>query len=110
MKKMLGTARLQRWSAALIAGVLLFAAPVRAEQHLTLTAHVPPAVANGQTPLVGEPPGSERMSLAISLPLRNEADLDDLLQQIYDPQSPNYRQFLSVEEFCQAVRPGPGRS
>jgi len=77
MKKMSGIGRLQWLSSALCAGVLLFAAPVRAEQHLTLTAHVPPAVANGQTPSVGGLPGTEHMTLAISLPLRNEADLDD---------------------------------
>jgi len=105
MKKMFGIMRLQWLSAALCAGVLLFAAPAQAEQHLTLTAHVPPAVANGQTPLVGELPGAEPMSLAISLPLRNEAELDDLLQQIYDPQSPNYRQYLSVQEFTQRFGP-----
>jgi subtilase family serine protease len=98
---------LQWLSAALCAGVLLCAAPARAEQHLTLSAHVPPAVANGQTPLVGELSSTERMSLAISLPLRNEAELDDLLQQIYDPQSPNYRRYLSVQEFTQ--RFGPAR-
>jgi hypothetical protein len=56
---------------------------------------VPPAVANGQAPWVGEFPGTQRLSLAISLPLRNQTDLDDLLQQLYDPQSPDYRQYLS---------------
>lgn len=39
------------------------------------------------------------------MPLRNEAELDDLLQQLYDPQSPSYHQYLSVQEF--AARFGP---
>jgi len=104
-KKMSGIAALQRLSAALFAGVLFWAAPAQAAQHLTLTAHVPPAVANGQAPIVGELPGGQRMSLAISLPLRSEADLDDLLRQIYDPQSPSYRRYLSVEEFTQRFGP-----
>jgi subtilase family serine protease len=47
----------------------------------------------------------QRMSLAISLPLRNEADLDDLLEQIYDPQSPSYRHYLGVAEFAQRFGP-----
>jgi len=98
-------ATLQRWSAALFAGVLLLAAPARAQQHLTLTAHVPPAVANGQARLMGEVPRMQRMSLAISLPLRNEADLDDLLQQLYDPESPSYRHYLGVPEFTQRFGP-----
>lgn len=91
-----------RIAATLLSAALLvcaLAAPALA-QHPTLTAHVPSAVANGQAPAVGELARGERLSLAISLPLRNEAALDDLLQQIYDPASPNYRHYLSVGEFA----------
>lgn len=98
----------QRWPwlfAAWFAGVLLFAAAAQAAQHLTLTSHVPPAVANGQALWVGELPGTQRLSLAISLPLRHETELDDLLRQLYDPQSPNYRRYLSVQEFTQRFGP-----
>ena len=98
---------LPRLAAALFAGVLLVAGPAQA-QRLTLTAHVPPVVATGQAPAVGELTRAERMNLAISLPLRNQSGLDDLLRQIYNPQSPNYRRFLSVEEFTE--RFGPTRS
>ena len=105
MKKLSELAALQRLSAALLAGVLLFAASAQAQPRLTLTTHVPPAVVNGQAALVGEMPSTQRMSLAVSLPLRNEADLDDLLQQLYDPQSPNYSRYLSVEEFTQRFGP-----
>lgn len=48
------------------------------------------------------------MSLAISLPLRNEAELDQWLREIYDPQSANYRHYLSMEEFSE--RFGPAES
>jgi subtilase family serine protease len=105
MNKTSGIVRLRRWSAALFAGVLLFTPLGQAQQRLTLTAHVPLAVVNGQAPLIGELQSTQRMSLGVSLPLRNEADLDDLLQQLYDPQSANYRRYLSVEEF--AGRFGP---
>src|ERR1035441_3205407 len=105
MKKMSGIVTFERLSAALIAGVLLFAVQAQAQQRRTLTAHVPPAVASGRAALVGGLQSTERMSLAVSLPLRNEADLDDLLQQLYDPQSPNYRRYLSVEEFTQRFGP-----
>jgi len=104
MQKMSEIVSLRRLSAALLAGLLLLVAPVQA-QHFALTAHVPPAVANGQARLVGEAPRMQRMSLAISLPLRNEADLDDLLERIYDPQSPSYRHYLGVEEFTQRFGP-----
>jgi subtilase family serine protease len=104
MKKTSGMAALQRWFAVLLVGVFFLAAPARA-QRLTLTAHVPPAVANGQAPIVGQLPGQQRISLAISLPLRNEAGLDTLLQQLYDPRNPNYRRYLSVDEFTQRFGP-----
>ena len=73
-----------------------------------MTSHVPEAVASGIAPLVGHLPGTQRLSLAISLPLRSEGELDDLLQQLYDPQSPSYHQYLSVQEFTD--RFGPARA
>jgi len=48
---------------------------------------VPPAVPNGQAAWLDEFPGTQRLSLAISLPLRNETELDDLLQRLYAPES-----------------------
>jgi xanthomonalisin len=102
---MSGTARLQRWSAAFAASVFLFAAVAQAEQRPTMTAHVPAAVANGQAALFSRLPGTQRMSLTISLPLRNESDLDNLLQEIYDPQSRNYLRYLNVDEFTQRFGP-----
>ena len=99
-------ARHLKWlPAALFAGILLFSGTGLAEPHATLTSHVPQAVASGQAAWVGELPATQRLSLAISLPLRNEADLDNLLEQLYDPQSPNYRQYLSVEEFTERFGP-----
>jgi subtilase family serine protease len=99
----------QRLAASLVASALLFlAATAQAEPRPTMTTHVPEAVANGVAPLVGHLPSAERLSLAISLPLRNEAELDNLLQQLYDPQSPSYHHYLSVQEF--ASRFGPAES
>jgi subtilase family serine protease len=72
-----------------------------AEQHLTMTTHVHQAVVNGQARLVSHLPSNQRLSLAISLPLRNESGLHDLIQQIYDPQSPSFRQYLSVADFAE---------
>ena len=45
------------------------------------------------------------MKLAIGLPLRNQAALTDLLQQIYDPASPNYQHYLTPEEFTAQFGP-----
>ena len=100
---------LQRLAAVLCASILCFlATTVQAEQRPAMTSHVPEAVASGVAPLVGHLSGTQRLSLAISLPLRNEAGLDDLLQQIYDPQNPNYHVYLSVAEFT--ARFGPSEA
>ncbi|MDR3413944.1 MAG: S53 family serine peptidase, partial [Formivibrio sp.] len=39
------------------------------------------------------------LHLAIGLPLRNQDQLNALLQQVSDPSSPNYRHYLTGEEF-----------
>ncbi|MEO7716664.1 MAG: protease pro-enzyme activation domain-containing protein [Capsulimonas sp.] len=46
-----------------------------------------------------------RLNLAISLPVRNQAALDSLLQQIYDPQSPNYHHYMTTEEYNATFAP-----
>ncbi len=66
---------------------------------------VPPAVAYHLTPLVGSPDPSLQLHLAIALPMRNQAQLDSLLKQIYDPKSPQYRRYLSVSEFTAQFGP-----
>ena len=48
------------------------------------------------------------LTLAIGLPVRNSAELQDLLRQLYDPQSPNFHRFLQPHEF--AARFGPSEA
>jgi hypothetical protein len=45
------------------------------------------------------------MNLSILLPLRNQSELTSLLNRLYDPSSPDYRQFLSVDQFTQQFGP-----
>ena len=65
--------------------------------------HVPEAVTR-LTP-IGALPGSQRLNLAIGLPLRNQPELDKLLRQISDPASPNYRHYLTPEQFTERFGP-----
>ena len=67
--------------------------------------HVPAAVANGQAPLMAKLSGDQHVKLGLNLPLRNQADLDTLLEQLQDPQSPNFHQYLSGEEFTAKFGP-----
>ena len=54
---------------------------------------------------IGTLPGAQRLRLAIGLPLRNQPELDALLQQLYDPASPIYRHFLTPEQFTERFGP-----
>ena len=67
------------------------------------SSHVLPAVA--RLVPAGNLPGTRRLNLALSLPLRNTAELDPLLQQLYDPASPNYRRYLTPEQFTERFGP-----
>ena len=68
-----------------------------------LHGHVPAAVARLQA--AGLLPATNQLHLAIGLPLRNPAALDDFLRQVYDPASPNYRQYLTPEQFTERFGP-----
>jgi hypothetical protein len=54
---------------------------------------------------VGRLPGAQRLNLAITLPLRNQEELRVFLQQLYNPASPNYRKFLTVQQFTERFGP-----
>jgi subtilase family serine protease len=66
---------------------------------------VPAAVSSGQATLVGRLPATQKMQLTIVLQLSNQEALTTLLSQIYDPFSPNYRHFLSVDQFTAQFSP-----
>ncbi len=76
-----------------------------AQSQPLLTHHVREAAVNGLAPSVGRLPGIQTMRLVLVLPLRNQAALDSLLHELYDPSSPSYRKFLTAEEFT--ARFGP---
>lgn len=85
---------------------LLFTNSAQAEQEIqALHNHVRPEVAGGQALPVGVMPGTQRLNLAMQLPIRNEGELDNLLRRLYDPKSPDYRQFLSVAQFTERFGP-----
>jgi subtilase family serine protease len=62
-----------------------------------LRGHVPEPVPH--LTAVARLPASQQLYLSIGLPLRNPEALTSLLQQIYDPSSPSYHQFLTLAQF-----------
>ena len=69
------------------------------------TRHVRDVVLNGQAKSVGRLPATQPMRLVLVLPHRNQAALDSLLQELYDPSSASYRRFLTVAEFTNMFGP-----
>ncbi len=65
--------------------------------------HVPRS-AKGLIP-VNHLAATNRLNLAISLPLRNPEALTNLLRDLYDPASPNYRHYLATGEFTSRFGP-----
>jgi len=82
------------------AALLFLSIPGAAQQPLQLLHnHVRPAVSSGQSVIEGPLPLSQRLSLTIVLPLRNQSELASLLSRLYEPSSPDYRHFISVDQF-----------
>jgi subtilase family serine protease len=81
----------------------ILAAPAAERQ--ALTGHIPEAVKRLNLQPLDRVPATNVLHLAIGLPFRNQAALGQLLQQIYDPASPNFRHYLTSEEFTEQFGP-----
>lgn len=64
-----------------------------------LHGHMPNITKTAQ--MVGRLEGTRKIHLAIGLPLRNKEAREYLLKTLYDPKSPQYRHFLTVEKFAE---------
>jgi len=92
--------RLRRgWWLAALCGAL----SVQGAEMQALQGHVPSAVKHLTS--TGRLANSTQLSLVIALPLRNAMALSNLLQQIYDPASPDYRHYLTRAEFTERFGP-----
>ena len=87
-----------------IAAVLSLALSISQAQTL-LTHHVRQAAQDGTARSFGPLSTTQNLDLVITLPLRNEDQLDELLKNLYDPASPSYRQFLTVDQFTEQFGP-----
>ncbi|MGO9527881.1 MAG: protease pro-enzyme activation domain-containing protein [Verrucomicrobiia bacterium] len=85
--------------------LLLFATAAKAAERQLLNGHVPTAVTQLNLQPVGRLPSTNRLHLAVGLPLRNKEALNTLLQQLYDPASPQYHRYLTPEQFTERFGP-----
>ncbi|MFZ1941954.1 MAG: protease pro-enzyme activation domain-containing protein [Terracidiphilus sp.] len=88
------------------AALLPFAAFAPAQDPLqVLNNQIPPEVSNGQAALVQSLPADHLLYFSIVLPLRNQPVLKNLLQRLYNPSDPDYRNFLTVDQFTEQFGP-----
>jgi subtilase family serine protease len=92
----------------MIAGLALFAllaTPVLAAERQVLKGHVPAAVARLNLQPTGRLPATDRLHLAIGLPLRDTNAAADLFQQIYDRRSTQFHRYLTPAQFAEQFGP-----
>jgi subtilase family serine protease len=89
-------------AAAMVPGASLVA---QAQPQQLRTRHTREAVLNRRAQSLGRLPASQSLRFDVVLALRHEPELDNFLDQLYDPSSPSYRQFVTVKEFTERFGP-----
>ena len=87
--------------------LLLCTVSAQAQLQPLLTRHVRDAVVNGQAQFVAKLPATQTLHFDIVLPLRDRAGLQSFAQEVQDPTSPFYHQFLTPQEVT--ARFGPSQ-
>ncbi len=90
-------------AALLLVPAISFAAESTPAQPQVLKGHVP-KITKRLSP-AGRLNANNHMEVVIGLPLRNRERLTNLLEDIYNPSSPNFRHFLSADEFTASFSP-----
>ena len=90
----------------ILVDLALFCSPTFAAPLRVLGKHIPAAAAHLQP--TEALPETNDLKLAIGLPLRNRDALTNLLAELYNPAHPNYRHYLTPEEFT--ARFGPTKA
>jgi len=71
----------------------------------TMTRHTRDVVVNGEAQSFGRMPATQTMNITVSLALRHAPELDNFLEDVYDPSSANFRHFVTPEEFAERFGP-----
>jgi subtilase family serine protease len=87
-----------------VVGLLLFTLTASAAPR-QLTGHVPKEVKELNLKPAGSLLDSDRLTLFIGLPLRNQKELTNLLSQVYNPASTNFHNYLTPEQFTAQFGP-----
>ncbi|MFI4919083.1 MAG: protease pro-enzyme activation domain-containing protein [Legionellales bacterium] len=105
LEKHFGEAALRRFSMALGLTTVLYGISSTAQAQDFLTHHMRTEVANGTTTYLGPMLTTRILRLDLVFSLRDREGLENLLQELYNPASPSYHQFLTVSEFTDRFGP-----
>jgi subtilase family serine protease len=92
-------------SLALVAALAIASVGSYAASQPLMTRHTRAAVVSGEAQSVGRMPATQSMNFSMVLALRHAPELENFLQEVYDPSSSNYRHFLTPEEFTASFGP-----
>jgi subtilase family serine protease len=97
--------RLGVYSLAIVAMLLSVNFVSLAQTQPLLTRHVREVTRSGAAKPIAHLPADQIMRLDVVLKLRDQSGLDSFLKELYDPNSPSYRHFLTVSEFTERFGP-----
>ena len=97
--------RLGVYSLAIVAMLLSVNFVSPAQTQPLLTRHVREVTRSGAAKPIAHLPADQIMRLDVVLKLRDQSGLDSFLKELYDPNSPSYRHFLTVSEFTERFGP-----
>jgi hypothetical protein len=90
----------------LLAVMLPLSSAVAAQKTLA-PGHVPVAVAQKKVSALGRLAATNELHLALAMPLRDAAGLTNFLRDLYNPASPQFRHYLTPQEFTARFGPTP---
>jgi len=73
------------------------------DQRMTMKGQIGPFVQQAHLLQATDP--NQQLTLSVSLQLRNQADLNNVLSSLYNPQSAEYHHYLTPDEFNQLFAP-----
>jgi len=79
----------------------------QAQSQSLLTRHTRDVVVNGQVQMLGRLPATQTMRFDIVMALRHPVELENFLDQLHDPTSSSYKQYVTPQEFT--ARFGPSQ-
>ena len=97
--------KIRTGSAKILFAFLVLLLPYMSQAAQVLPHHIPDAIGRLHLTPLGRLPDSAPINLVIGLPWRHREALTNLLQDLYNPASPNFHHYLSAKQFAEEFGP-----